>query len=70
MAVQDVVALRILERLGVALVKVVVQSLRKSGSMHTVIVGALPFVLALFAMVGLLAAFPALALWLPSVFGN
>jgi tripartite ATP-independent transporter DctM subunit len=48
----------------------VVQSLRKSGSMHTVIVGALPFVLALFAMVGLLAAFPALALWLPSVFGN
>ncbi len=48
----------------------VVQSLRKSGSMQAVITGSLPFVAALFAMVGLLAMFPGLALWLPSIFGN
>jgi C4-dicarboxylate transporter DctM subunit len=48
----------------------VVQSLRKSGSMGAVIVGSLPFVAALFAMVDALAAFPDLALWLPRVFGN
>jgi tripartite ATP-independent transporter DctM subunit len=47
----------------------VVQSLRTSGSMHAVIVGSLPFVAALFVMIGLLALFPGLALWLPSVFG-
>lgn len=48
----------------------VVQSLRKSGSMQAVIIGSLPFVAALFAMVGLLTIFPGLALWLPSVFSN
>lgn len=48
----------------------VVQSLRKNGSMNAVVVGSLPFVAALFAMVALLAAFPDLALWLPRVFGN
>ena len=47
----------------------VVHSLRKSGSMNAVIVGALPFVVALFAIVALLAVFPDLALWLPRVFG-
>jgi len=47
----------------------VVQSLRKSGSMTAVIMGSLPFVLALFLMVGLLVAFPQLALWLPQVVG-
>ncbi|HEY9222569.1 MAG TPA: TRAP transporter large permease [Variovorax sp.] len=47
----------------------VVQSLRKTGSMNAVIVGALPFVFAMFIMLALLAAFPALALWLPQVFG-
>lgn len=47
----------------------VVHSLRKSGSMNAVILGALPFVAALFAIVALLAAFPDLALWLPRVFG-
>ncbi|MDR1709241.1 MAG: TRAP transporter large permease [Candidatus Accumulibacter sp.] len=47
----------------------VVQSLRKSGSMQAVINGSLPFVLALFTMIALLAAFPGLALWLPSVVG-
>ena len=48
----------------------VVQSLRKSGSMNAVIVGSQPFVLALFVMVALLAFFPGLALWLPSVIGG
>jgi TRAP-type C4-dicarboxylate transport system permease large subunit len=33
--------------------------------MGAVILGAVPFVLALLAMIGLLAAFPDLALWLP-----
>ena len=47
----------------------VVQSLRKGGSMNAVIVGSLPFVFALFAMVALLAFFPGLAMWLPSVLG-
>jgi tripartite ATP-independent transporter DctM subunit len=47
----------------------VVQSLRKTGSMNAVIVGALPFVFAMFIMLALLAAFPALALWLPQMFG-
>ena len=46
----------------------VVQSLRKSGSMQAVIIGSLPFVAFLFVMVGLLALFPQIALWLPSVF--
>ncbi len=47
----------------------VVHSLRKSGSMNAVILGALPFVFALFAIILLLAIFPDLALWLPRVFG-
>ncbi len=47
----------------------VVQSLRKGGSMNAVIIGSLPFVFALFAMVALLAFFPDLAMWLPRVFG-
>lgn len=46
----------------------VVQSLRKSGSMTDVIVGSLPFVLAMFVMLALLAFFPDIALWLPRVF--
>jgi tripartite ATP-independent transporter DctM subunit len=45
----------------------VVQNLRKHGSMNDVIVGSLPFVLALFVMLGLLALFPQLALWLPGL---
>ena len=45
----------------------VVQSLRKAGSLNAVIIGSLPFVLALFMMVLLLALFPDLALWLPRV---
>jgi len=45
----------------------VVQSLRNHGSMTAVINGALPFVLAMFVMLALLAWIPSLALWLPSV---
>ncbi|CAM4177024.1 TRAP transporter large permease [Bordetella tumbae] len=47
----------------------VVQSLRKSGNMTAVIVGALPFVVAMFVLLALLAFIPDLALWLPRVFG-
>jgi tripartite ATP-independent transporter DctM subunit len=46
----------------------VVQSLRKSGSMNSLIIGALPFVVMLFVMLALLAFFPDIALWLPQVF--
>ena len=47
----------------------VVQSLRKSGSMGAVIVGSLPFVLAMAVMLALLAWWPDVALWLPRAFG-
>lgn len=46
----------------------VVQSLRTSGSMNDLMIGALPFVFMLLTMVGLLALFPGLALWLPQFF--
>lgn len=46
----------------------VVQSIRSSGELQEVMIGALPFVLAMFAMIALLIAFPQLALWLPSLF--
>lgn len=46
----------------------VVQGLRKSGPMMDVMKGALPFVLTMFVMLGLLLAFPGLALWLPALF--
>jgi len=45
----------------------VVHNLRKEGSMNDVIIGALPFVMAMFALLLLLALFPGLALWLPTV---
>ena len=45
----------------------VVQSLRRSGSLNDVIFGSLPFVVAMLVMIALLALFPALALWLPSI---
>ncbi len=46
----------------------VVQGIRKSGGLNDVMIGTLPFVLAMFAMVGLLLAFPDIALWLPNLF--
>ncbi|MEP7085121.1 MAG: TRAP transporter large permease subunit, partial [Betaproteobacteria bacterium] len=45
----------------------VVHNLRPSGSMNDVIIGSLPFVAAMFMLLLLLALFPGLALWLPSV---
>ena len=50
---------------GVGLNLFVVQNLRRSGSLNDVIIGTLPFVLALFALLAVLAFFPGLALWLP-----
>src|SRR5690625_2627698 len=46
----------------------VVHSLRTSGSMNALMIGSLPFVVMLLLMVGLLALFPQLALWLPQFF--
>lgn len=46
----------------------VVHNLRAQGSMNDVIIGALPFVVSLFALLALLAFFPAVALWLPNLF--
>ncbi|MDA8637553.1 TRAP transporter large permease [Rhodospirillales bacterium] len=46
----------------------VVQGIRKSGSMNDVMVGILPFVVAMFAMIGLLLAWPEMATWLPNKF--
>jgi tripartite ATP-independent transporter DctM subunit len=45
----------------------VVQSLRGRGSIGDVIKGALPFVVGMLALIGLLMAVPGLALWLPKV---
>ncbi len=47
----------------------VVHNIRKGGSMNDVIIGALPFLAAMFALLLLLAVFPGLALWLPSAMG-
>ena len=46
----------------------VVQGVRGRGNMNDVIIGALPFVLTMFAMLVLLMLFPGLATWLPSLF--
>ena len=45
----------------------VVQGIRERGKMMDVMIGALPFVATMFAMIALLLAFPGLALWLPSL---
>ncbi len=44
----------------------VVQGARKSGKMSEVMVGAVPYVVAMLIMAGLLIAFPGIALYLPS----
>ncbi len=46
----------------------VVQGIRKSGSMNDVMIGILPFAVAMFAMIALLLAWPQMALWLPNQF--
>ncbi|MGE0154990.1 MAG: TRAP transporter large permease [Reyranellaceae bacterium] len=43
----------------------VVQASRKSGRFAEVAVGSIPFVIAMVVLIGLLIAFPGLALWLP-----
>ncbi len=45
----------------------VVQGVRERGAMLDVMKGATPFVFSMFAMIGLLLAFPQIALWLPSL---
>lgn len=45
----------------------VVQGVRKSGSLNDVIMGAIPYVLVMIAMIAALIAVPGLALWLPSI---
>jgi len=44
----------------------VVQGVRKNGTMSQVMVGAIPYVLVMLLMVGLLVLFPQIALYLPS----
>lgn len=48
----------------------VVQAIRKRGSIQDVMAGALPFVVSMFVLIGLLLAFPDIALWLPRAFGD
>ena len=43
----------------------VVQGMRERGPVTDVIRGALPFVFAMLVLIGLLMAFPDIALWLP-----
>lgn len=44
-----------------------VQGIRTRGRIADVIVGSMPFVAALFAMIAILCFFPGLALWIPRV---
>jgi len=46
----------------------VVQSIRSRGVLKDVMIGALPFVFTMFAMIAILIAYPQLALWLPKLF--
>ena len=43
----------------------VIQGVRRRGSLNDVMIGAAPFVLTLLVMIGLIIAFPDIALWLP-----
>ena len=47
----------------------VVQGIRKGGSVNDVIIGAIPFVIAMFVMIALLVAIPDIALFLPDMAG-
>jgi C4-dicarboxylate transporter, DctM subunit len=44
----------------------IVQGIRRQGALQDIMLGAAPFVVALLVMVGLIIAFPNLALWLPT----
>ena len=46
----------------------VVQGVREKGELSDVMIGALPFVVTMMAMIGLLLIFPDIALWLPGLF--
>ncbi len=46
----------------------VVQGIRGKGEINDVFLGILPFLMMLFVMMGLMLAFPQLALWLPELF--
>ncbi|MCZ4282588.1 TRAP transporter large permease [Kiloniella laminariae] len=46
----------------------VVQGVRGRGPMSDVMAGVLPFIISMFVMIGLLIAFPEIALWAPSLF--
>jgi len=52
----------------VGLVSYVVQGIRTRGKVEDVFIGMIPFFCAMLVMVGLLIAFPQIALWLPSMF--
>ena len=45
----------------------VVQGVRERGELTDVMIGAAPFVVTMFAMLGMLLIFPEIALWLPSL---
>jgi C4-dicarboxylate transporter DctM subunit len=48
----------------------VVQGMRRRGSINDVILGVLPFIGSLFLMIGMIVAFPDIALWLPRFVGH
>jgi C4-dicarboxylate transporter DctM subunit len=48
----------------------VVQGIRQRGRINDVIIGSLPFVLAMFAMLAIISIWPNLALWLPRIAGS
>ena len=48
----------------------VVQGLRKRGRIDDVIIGAAPFVVAMFVMIVLISVWPQIALWLPQTMAN
>ena len=45
----------------------VIQGVRSGGPLHDVIIGVVPFFFSLLTMIGLLIAFPQLALWIPGL---
>ena len=45
----------------------VVQGIRKGGPINDVIIGSIPFVIAMFVMIALLVAFPNIALFVPAI---
>src|SRR5215510_612118 len=44
----------------------VVQGIRERGDLNDVIIGTAPFIITLFLMIGLIVAFPGIAMWLPN----